>query len=61
MLERGEIEIAPGLYAWTHSQSCLCRSFDEAQNTTSTQMKMFLSRMVKIHAWLSPETQAKPI
>ncbi len=45
MLERGEIEIAPLAFMRGRTLSHAYVVLDEAQNTTSTQMKMFLSRM----------------
>lgn len=45
MLERGEIEIAPLAFMRGRTLSHAYVLLDEAQNTTSSQMKMFLSRM----------------
>jgi phosphate starvation-inducible PhoH-like protein len=45
MLERGEIEIAPLAFMRGRTLSHAYVVLDEAQNTTSGQMKMFLSRM----------------
>ncbi len=45
MLERGEIEIAPLAFMRGRTLSHAYVLLDEAQNTTSAQMKMFLSRM----------------
>lgn len=45
MLERGEIEIAPLAFMRGRTLSRAYVLLDEAQNTTSAQMKMFLSRM----------------
>ncbi|HNQ92481.1 MAG TPA: PhoH family protein [Alphaproteobacteria bacterium] len=45
MLERGEIEIAPLAFMRGRTLSHAWVMLDEAQNTTSAQMKMFLSRM----------------
>lgn len=45
MLERGEIEIAPLAYMRGRTLSNSFIILDEAQNTTSEQMKMFLTRM----------------
>lgn len=45
MLEKGEIEIAPLAFMRGRTLSHAYVVLDEAQNTTSTQMKMFLSRM----------------
>jgi phosphate starvation-inducible protein PhoH and related proteins len=45
MLERGEIEIAPLAFMRGRTLSRAYVVLDEAQNTTSAQMKMFLSRM----------------
>lgn len=45
MMERGEIEIAPLAFMRGRTLSHAYVVLDEAQNTTSTQMKMFLSRM----------------
>jgi len=45
MLERGEIEIAPLAFMRGRTLSHAYVVLDEAQNTTTGQMKMFLSRM----------------
>lgn len=45
MLERDEIEIAPLAFMRGRTLSHAYVVLDEAQNTTSAQMKMFLSRM----------------
>lgn len=45
MMERGEIEIAPLAFMRGRTLSNAFVMLDEAQNTTSSQMKMFLSRM----------------
>ena len=45
MLERGEIEIAPLAFMRGRTLSRAYVLLDEAQNTTTSQMKMFLSRM----------------
>lgn len=45
MLERNEIEIAPLAFMRGRTLSNAFVVLDEAQNTTSAQMKMFLSRM----------------
>ncbi len=45
MMERGEIEIAPLAFMRGRTLSHAYVVLDEAQNTTSAQMKMFLSRM----------------
>jgi phosphate starvation-inducible PhoH-like protein len=45
MIERGEIEIAPLAFMRGRTLSHAYVVLDEAQNTTSAQMKMFLSRM----------------
>ncbi len=45
MLERGEIEIAPLAFMRGRTLSRAYVVLDEAQNTTTAQMKMFLSRM----------------
>lgn len=45
MLEKGEIEIAPLAFMRGRTLSHAYVLLDEAQNTTSAQMKMFLSRM----------------
>ncbi len=45
LLENGDIEIAPLAFMRGRTLSDACVILDEAQNTTSAQMKMFLSRM----------------
>jgi phosphate starvation-inducible PhoH-like protein len=45
MMERGEIEIAPLAFMRGRTLANAFVMLDEAQNTTSSQMKMFLSRM----------------
>ncbi|MAH06337.1 MAG: PhoH family protein [Pseudomonadota bacterium] len=45
LLERGEIEIAPLAFMRGRTLAHAFVVLDEAQNTTSAQMKMFLSRM----------------
>lgn len=45
MLERGSIEIAPLAYMRGRTLNSSFIILDEAQNTTSEQMKMFLTRM----------------
>jgi len=45
LLESGHIEIAPLAFMRGRTLSDACVILDEAQNTTSAQMKMFLSRM----------------
>ena len=45
MMERGEIEIAPLAFMRGRTLSRAYVVLDEAQNTTTAQMKMFLSRM----------------
>ncbi|MBL4590081.1 MAG: PhoH family protein [Alphaproteobacteria bacterium] len=45
LLESGQIEIAPLAFMRGRTLSDACVILDEAQNTTSAQMKMFLSRM----------------
>jgi phosphate starvation-inducible PhoH-like protein len=45
MMERGEIEIAPLAFMRGRTLANAFVMLDEAQNTTSGQMKMFLSRM----------------
>lgn len=45
MMERGEIEIAPLAFMRGRTLSRAYVVLDEAQNTTTSQMKMFLSRM----------------
>lgn len=45
LLEKGDIEIAPLAFMRGRTLSDACVILDEAQNTTSAQMKMFLSRM----------------
>ena len=45
MLERGAIEVAPLAYMRGRTLSDAFIILDEAQNTTSEQMKMFLTRM----------------
>jgi len=45
LLENGQIEIAPLAFMRGRTLSDACVILDEAQNTTSAQMKMFLSRM----------------
>jgi phosphate starvation-inducible PhoH-like protein len=44
-LEGGEIEIAPLAFMRGRTLSNACVILDEAQNTTSMQMKMFLTRL----------------
>ena len=44
-LERGNIEIAPLAYMRGRTLDDSCVILDEAQNTTSEQMKMFLTRL----------------
>lgn len=44
-LEAGEIEIAPLAFMRGRTLSNACVILDEAQNTTSMQMKMFLTRL----------------
>lgn len=46
-IENGEIELAPLAYMRGRTLSNAFVVLDEAQNTTSTQMKMFLTRMGK--------------
>lgn len=45
LLEKGDIEIAPLAFMRGRTLSDACVILDEAQNTTTAQMKMFLSRM----------------
>lgn len=45
MMENGEIEVAPLAFMRGRSLSNAFIVLDEAQNTTSTQMKMFLTRL----------------
>ncbi len=45
LLAKGDIEIAPLAFMRGRTLSDACVILDEAQNTTSAQMKMFLSRM----------------
>ncbi|MGE4314418.1 MAG: PhoH family protein [Pseudobdellovibrionaceae bacterium] len=45
LMERNDIEIAPLAFMRGRTLSEACVVLDEAQNTTSAQMKMFLSRM----------------
>ncbi len=45
LMERGSIEIAPLAYMRGRTLSGAFVILDEAQNTTSEQMKMFLTRM----------------
>lgn len=45
LLEKNAIEIAPLAFMRGRTLSRACVVLDEAQNTTSAQMKMFLSRM----------------
>jgi phosphate starvation-inducible protein PhoH and related proteins len=44
-LDSGQIEIAPLAYMRGRTLSSACVILDEAQNTTPSQMKMFLTRM----------------
>lgn len=44
-METGEIEIAPLAFMRGRTLSNACIILDEAQNTTATQMKMFLTRL----------------
>ena len=44
-IEAGQIEIAPLAYMRGRTLSSACVILDEAQNTTPSQMKMFLTRM----------------
>src|ERR1700687_965986 len=44
-LETGDIEIAPLAFMRGRTLSNACVILDEAQNTTSMQMKMFLTRL----------------
>ncbi|MDH3498627.1 MAG: PhoH family protein, partial [Acidimicrobiia bacterium] len=45
LMERGDIEIAPLAYMRGRTLNDACVILDEAQNTTSPQMKMFLTRL----------------
>ena len=45
MLERGAVEVAPLAYMRGRTLNDAFIILDEAQNTTSEQMKMFLTRM----------------
>jgi phosphate starvation-inducible PhoH-like protein len=45
MLERGTIEVAPLAFMRGRTLNDSCIILDEAQNTTSEQMKMFLTRL----------------
>ncbi len=45
MIEKGIIEIAPLAYMRGRTLNDACVILDEAQNTTETQMKMFLTRL----------------
>ncbi len=45
MIEKGIVEIAPLAYMRGRTLNDACVILDEAQNTTETQMKMFLTRL----------------
>ena len=51
MTERGAIEIAPLAYMRGRTLNDAFIILDEAQNTTSEQMKMFLTRLGFNSAW----------
>lgn len=50
-IEDGDIEIAPLAFMRGRTLSNAFVILDEAQNTTTTQMKMILTRLGSPHAW----------
>jgi phosphate starvation-inducible PhoH-like protein len=56
LIERGIIEVAPLAYMRGRTLDDSFIILDEAQNTTSEQMKMFLTRWVRVPRPLSPAT-----
>ena len=59
MTERGAIEIAPLAYMRGRTLNDAFIVLDEAQNTTSEQMKMFLTRLGFNSRWSSPATSPR--
>ncbi len=60
-MENGEIEVAPLAFMRGRTFSNSFVILDEAQNTTPTQMKMFLTRMGENSRMSSPATFRRPI
>ena len=61
MIANGEIEIAPLAFMRGRTLSNAFVIIDEAQNTTPVQMKMVLTRLVRIRAWQSRAILARLI